>query len=253
MKLSIIVPYRNRETHLKLFLNYMNAFLTHHGYDFEFIVVHQQDDLPFNRGELLNIGAAYSSGDYFAFHDVDMLPGIDVYQYPNQPTHAITRQQRHDFVPYCDLENQYFNHRYFSGVTLVSRSQYDLAGGYPSGFFGWGMEDDEFLRRLIVNGNLETHRRNGLFSELPHEDRSKGPVCQYLFVEDVSYKLINSEQTNNITHIKVELQSTLVMKLTALNVKHYVNSNHQSTYDQLCKGKYDRDVDIKTISMDNKV
>ncbi len=54
MKLGVIVPYRKRPTHLRRFRESIESYLK--GQDYELIVVEQADDLPFNRGKLLNIG-----------------------------------------------------------------------------------------------------------------------------------------------------------------------------------------------------
>ena len=55
-KLGVIVPYRNRSTHLDKFLKETPKKLKEQEIDFEIIVVEQADDKPFNRGKLLNIG-----------------------------------------------------------------------------------------------------------------------------------------------------------------------------------------------------
>ena len=54
MKLGIIAPYRKRPGHLRRFKEHISEYLK--DYDYELIVVEQADDLPFNRGKLLNIG-----------------------------------------------------------------------------------------------------------------------------------------------------------------------------------------------------
>ena len=91
MKLGIIVPYRKRPGHLRKFQQSIESYLKNQ--DYELIVVEQNDDLPFNRGKLLNIGfqqAIRKGCDYVVFHDVDMLP-VDVdYSYSDVPTHLAT-------------------------------------------------------------------------------------------------------------------------------------------------------------------
>jgi hypothetical protein len=74
-KLSIVVPYRDRKSHLDNFIPYMEKFLSDDEIDYNIFIIEQFDDKPFNRAKLLNIGFKESEGfDYFAFHDVDMLP-----------------------------------------------------------------------------------------------------------------------------------------------------------------------------------
>ena len=89
-KLGVIVPYRNRRTHLQQFIPSISKHLNKQKIRHEIIVVEQSDDKAFNRGKLLNIGVQKPltlKCDYVMLHDVDMLP-IDVdYSYVNRPTH----------------------------------------------------------------------------------------------------------------------------------------------------------------------
>ena len=75
-KLAIIVPYRDRQAHLNVFIPHMNRFLANKGIDYTIFIAEQADDRPFNYGKLCN--SAYTllkdEYDYFCFHDVDQLP-----------------------------------------------------------------------------------------------------------------------------------------------------------------------------------
>ncbi len=56
-KIVFIVPYRDREHHLKFFSVYMKHVMS--DYDpstYEIYIVHQKDGRPFNRGGMKNIG-----------------------------------------------------------------------------------------------------------------------------------------------------------------------------------------------------
>jgi len=147
-KLAIIVPYRDRQSHLEVFVPYMEEYLK--DYDYKIFVIEQNDDKPFNRGKLLNVGAriAIKEGfDYFALHDVDMLPlkGVD-YSYPETPIHLVSKINKD--VPFID---------YFGGVTLFNIHDYKLVNGYSNEYWGWGFEDDDLLYRCIQrNIPLET-------------------------------------------------------------------------------------------------
>ena len=139
-KLAIIVPYRDRQSHLEVFVPYMEEYLK--DYDYKIFVIEQNDSKPFNRGKLLNIGTriAIKEGfDYFALHDVDMLPLKNVdYSYPETPVHLISKVDKE--VPFVD---------YFGGVTLFNVHDYKLVNGYSNEYWGWGFEDDDLLYRCI--------------------------------------------------------------------------------------------------------
>ena len=140
MKLGVIVPYRNRPTHLRKFRESISEYLK--DYDYDLIVVEQNDDLPFNRGKLLNIGfktALRKQCDYVAFHDVDMLP-IDVdYSYSEVPLHLATN--------FTNSKREVFD-TYFGGVTLFPVELFKRVNGYSNEYWGWGFEDDDLLLRL---------------------------------------------------------------------------------------------------------
>ena len=117
-KLSIIVPYRDRENHLKEFLPYMENSPYLKNLDFEILIVEQEEGKPFNRGKLLNVGAAESpSSSYYCFHDVDMLPLVSDYSSVASPTHLAAEAEQFGFkLPYGG---------YFGGVTLFGKSYLD--------------------------------------------------------------------------------------------------------------------------------
>ena len=90
---AIIIPYRNREAHLKHFLVFMHKYLRWQANErnFVIIVVNQttDNDQKFNRAKLMNVGVAeiqrfvsinskdqhlWNSIDCYIFHDVDSFP-----------------------------------------------------------------------------------------------------------------------------------------------------------------------------------
>ena len=155
-KLAVIVPYRNRESHLNVFVPYLEEYLTSKKIPFEIFVVEQKDDKPFNRGKLLNVGFKESGGnfDYYAFHDVDLLPVKVDYTYCDRPTHLANT---------IDGEESFYN--YFGGVTILNKLDFKIINGYSNEYWGWGFEDDDLMKRCIqCNLSLDT-RAFGLDDE----------------------------------------------------------------------------------------
>ena len=145
-KLGVVVPYRDREQHLKEFIPAIGKVLEEQGIDYEIIIVEQADTKPFNRGKLLNIGVKKAfelECNYVALHDVDMIP-VDVdYSKVDRPTHLAT-----DFV---GGERVTFD-EYFGGVTLFPTLEFMRVNGYSNEYWGWGYEDDDLLWRCKVGG-----------------------------------------------------------------------------------------------------
>ena len=85
MKLGVCIPYRDngdgvRKGHLDRLIPHLEEFLGKQGIDFTCYVGHQNDYEKFHRSGTKNVAyleAKKDGCDYFAFHDVDMLPQDD--------------------------------------------------------------------------------------------------------------------------------------------------------------------------------
>lgn len=93
-RVAIIVPYRNREKELAMFLNNIHPFLMNQQLDYGIFIVEQTVGTKFNRAMLLNVGYLEAKKikefDCFIFHDVDLLPLNDRISYTcskNNPRH----------------------------------------------------------------------------------------------------------------------------------------------------------------------
>uniref|UniRef100_A0A915KBU6 Beta-1,4-N-acetylgalactosaminyltransferase n=1 Tax=Romanomermis culicivorax TaxID=13658 RepID=A0A915KBU6_ROMCU len=92
-KVAIILPYRDRDRHLRAFLHNLHSLLTKQQLDYSIFVVEQIPHQTFNRAKLLNVGFVEAKKLYdwqcFIFHDVDLFPEDDrnLYTCPEQPRH----------------------------------------------------------------------------------------------------------------------------------------------------------------------
>jgi beta-1,4-galactosyltransferase 1 len=209
--LSIIVPYRNREEHLKTFISEIPKKIV--GIDFNIVIVEQFDEKLFNRAKLLNVGFDYkkNTSDYFCFHDVDMIPMNVDYTYPDKPYHMATNVgQFGGSVAYPT---------YYGGVNLFNKEDFIKINGYSNDFWGWGGEDDDLLNRIKKNG-FDLYRRTGHYISLRHipngpnhsnyQNNVKKLSEEYEYENDglntLKYELVSVEKINEITElIKVKL------------------------------------------------
>lgn len=148
-KLGVIVPYRNRERHLKVFKEHMSEYLKNNNIRHEIIIVNQDDAKQFNRGMLLNIGFQYAEKlkcDYVVFHDVDMLPIEVDYSYSDIPLHLAT-----DFILGNGEKTREIFDEYFGGVTMFNMDTFKQINGYSNKYWAWGYEDDDLLLRCKEN------------------------------------------------------------------------------------------------------
>ena len=154
MKLGVCIPYRDngdgvRKEHLDKLIPHLEEFLGKQGIDFTCYVGHQNDDGKFHRSGTKNIAyleAKKDGCDYFAFHDVDMLPHDDCdYSHPGDtPKHIATYLSQWDYT-LRDTE-------YFGGVVIFTGEQFENINGYNTDYVGWGMEDDDLYWRCVEKG-----------------------------------------------------------------------------------------------------
>lgn len=149
-KVAIIIPFRNRQEHLKYWLYYLHPILQRQQLDYGVYVINQAGDSTFNRAKLLNIGFREALKDYdyncFVFSDVDLIPMDDrnTYRCFSQPRHISVAMDKFGFsLPYV---------QFFGGVSALSKQQFLTINGFPNNYWGWGGEDDDIFNRLVYKG-----------------------------------------------------------------------------------------------------
>lgn len=202
-RLGIIIPFRDRELHLLQSAPILKKIGTVY-------VVEQMDDKPFNRGKLINIGLIdfKNEFDYFAAHDVDMVPEDADYSYCDNPCHLATMVEQFGYkMPYA---------RYFGGVTLLPNDKFEQVNGFSNEYFGYGGEDDE-LRRRFEEKNITIESRQCRFKSLPHEinidhdlrmknnSRLLAPVDWNDGLSNCKYEIVDCEDLEDYTLLQVRL------------------------------------------------
>jgi len=163
-RLTIVIPFRDREAHLKELLPPLTTKLGEQGIRHRILVVEQEAGQPFNRGKLINVGFRHAQADtdYYCIHDVDAIPVVADYRCPSQPLRLVTRllsTNRPESI--CPTH-------YFSGAISITREQVFAVNGFSNEYWGWGKEDDEFLFRLQLAGYLCCFDSLGAFHDLPN-------------------------------------------------------------------------------------
>lgn len=169
-RLTVVVPYRDREQHLQQLVPALSAALEAQHLNFRLLIVEQQPGELFNRGRLLNVGMHYAApfSDYYCLHDVDAVPIAADYRCPSQPLRLI-----HKFCN-ADSERCLPNH-YFSGAVSICKEQAFAANGFSNDYWGWGKEDDDFYFRLLLAGFLCYYDLQGTYFNLPNPQHQQVP------------------------------------------------------------------------------
>jgi len=158
MRLEVIIPYRNREAHLKKQIPHLFKVLEAQGLDFGITIVEQEEGNLFNTGMMKNIGFLESQHADYCFHDVDMYAKDADYSPVTMPTHLARYVEQYEWeMPY---------RAYFGGVTLFDKDSYRKINGYSNEYWGWAVDDDDLYWRCVLTGFA---RREGWFWSDDHE------------------------------------------------------------------------------------
>lgn len=147
-QVAIIIPFRNRHEHLKHWFYYLHPILVRQQLDYRVYVINQDGEGVFNRAKLMNAGYAEALKEYdydcFVFSDVDLVPLDDrnLYRCFDNPRHLAVGMDKFNYnLPY---------NTYFGGVSALSKSQYLKINGFPNSYWGWGGEDDDIYKRVML-------------------------------------------------------------------------------------------------------
>lgn len=184
----LIVPYRNRESHLKQFIE--------HYKDFDVLVVEQANKELFNRGKLLNIGFNESKDNTICFHDVDLLAHhLDHY--------LKSIKGGYHFSGLCEQFNYKVPYeKCFGGVTAFDADSFLKCNGFSNDFWGWGGEDDDLYNRCILSG-VQTIFKDYKYYSLQHE---RQPITsQYKVNKVMVLKTIDIWQKSGLNSLRYKI------------------------------------------------
>ncbi len=220
-KLAIIVPYRDREKQLNIFLPHMEKFLSRPAQeqryggtsavdseklDYDIFVVEQMDDYPFNRGMLINscVKMLPEEYDYLVFHDIDLLPMTDSidYRYEEKPVHLISEVEGNKTLPYFE---------YIGGAFKIPRHIFEKINGFSNEYWGWGFEDLDFLLRMREShltelehfydtSNLTRNKIYDYVGVIPANVKMNRKFRSLKFDGNNYVKIHNNDRITNITH-----------------------------------------------------
>jgi hypothetical protein len=158
-KLSVVVPYRNRQKHLERYIPFIKEYLKN--IPNRIFIIEQKDDKAFNRGKLLNIGYKVSKVcfDYVCFHDIDLLPENADYSYVETVRQLSVYVEQFDYNTRWDL----------GGVIVINKDIFEKVNGYSNEYWDWGAEDSD-LKFRIEQENIPIYRdsNGGRFNSLSH-------------------------------------------------------------------------------------
>lgn len=171
-KLSIIIPYRDRESALKQIVPFLQGYVRKQVENFEILIIEQFNQKPFNKGFLNNVGYTLKSekSTYVCFHDVDLIPEYADYSYPIMPSHISSHCSQFKYVNIQD--------KIMGGVILFNNEHYEKVNGFSNEYEGWGKEDDDLYHRCILEKLKPYKHPFGRFYSMPHKHRLIGKISE---------------------------------------------------------------------------
>ena len=153
----------------------------------------------FNRGALLNAAiATIESAHAIYTHDVDLVPSGEAFY------NAYVRELTDDVIAhFAGSWDRYAgegkSETYLGGIAGMTLNGWKSVNGYPNDYFGWGGEDDEFLRRVKEAG-----------IKIDHYDKARFEVRDLEEIPDAATKrrIIGTREADNL--VKNELKSLYV-------------------------------------------
>ncbi|XP_075980533.1 beta-1,4-galactosyltransferase 4-like [Anticarsia gemmatalis] len=248
-RVAILVPYRDREKNLIIFLYYLHRLLKKLLLEYRIFVFEQYGTEKWNKGRLYNIAylesQRFGTWDCLIFHDVDLIPEDEriLYNCSRNPLHMASSVENCKYIlPY---------RRIFGGVTALTPAQYEVVNGYSNFYWDWGAEDDDMFSRLAMQ-NYTIWRSNftiGRYSSLPHKPQTRGRdrsllgrLCRWRNQVDglhnIRYKIISVSKERLFTHIVADVNPdnlkldsrNLIKQLGYLNATNINRKNYNSMY-----------------------
>lgn len=206
MKLSLIVTYRQRETHLKAQLDWWKNRVTQ---DIELIIV-EADEQPstwiesaiaspikyaflpckgvFHKTKALNLGLSLAQGEFVAPFDVDLIAlgntlcqhlqiaqlapqllvtGYRIMSQAEEPMAKDSWTIAPEDMPTA-LRKQLIDGERFGVVPYFNRHRLLKIGGWDEKFVGWGGEDQDIIERYLQAGYHLCRCPQLVYLHLPH-------------------------------------------------------------------------------------
>lgn len=224
-RVAIIIPYRNREMQLRIFLNVMHPFLQKQQLDYQIFLIEPQINVTFNRALLFNIGFRQAMKTYswqcFIFHDVDLIPEDDrnIYSCPPEPRHMSVAVNTMNYqLPYRTI---------FGGVSALTVDQFQSVNGFSNQYFGWGGEDDDMAARILTKYRISRYPTSIARYKMlrhrpdtPNQSRYKilGVSSAMRSVDGLSnlqYEVLSTENEKLFTRIRVIYNETSIRSSVA--------------------------------------
>lgn len=160
-KITFIIPNRGGK-HIDFVINQLKKYWPNE----EYIVINQEDNEPFKRGQLFNIASNYVNTEYLCFIDNDLFfkQKIDLIGEYNKGCQIL---MPFNIIEQVEIKGDSYkttktgkaitlegDNRFGTrgGISFISKNMFIKLNGYSNLLIGYGYEDNEFACRCDKNG-----------------------------------------------------------------------------------------------------
>ncbi|XP_042905668.1 beta-1,4-galactosyltransferase 7-like [Parasteatoda tepidariorum] len=236
--LAVVVPFRNAFEELLQFAPHIHNFLNQQRIPHSIHVINQADKYRFNRGSLINVGYQLTRHicDYFAMHDVDLLPLNPKlsYRYPGNGPFHIASPELHPIYQYST---------FVGGILILTNEHFELVNGLSNRYWGWGKEDDDFYER-IRDANLNLSRPNnvgsGMYNTFHHIHDSSERIRDKSVYGEIESELKRGRSSRGLDDVQYLLLKTHYLVINQVPVvMHVVKLTCNITLTPWCEAGYE--------------
>ena len=201
----ILIPYRNREAHLKYYIDNTIPLIEKYLPNTKVVVIEQEEGKEFNRGCVLNVGfKEYENNTkYFITQDVDVNPSLEIIK------NVYTKE---------DIEMLQIKIVHKMSLGGIIKAKHDVIlniNGFPNYIWGWGIEDRAlYFRCCMKNINITTNP-NQSFTTMPHQSNAISYKGEKKKISDIWSK-------NNIDTLNNEQKEELISNSGLNNINYEI-------------------------------
>lgn len=226
-RVAVIIPCRDRESHLRVLLRHLFPVLKRQMIHFRVFVVDQRRPMLFNKAATMDAGFLEATKrfafDCVVFHDVDLLLEDDRALFRcggPTPRHYVRALDKFRYKGYLS----------FGGVVAITPDMFRQVNGYPLQYFGWGGEDDDMWARVskrwpiyripsvvgryttIPHGRDPTNRKNPRRIAIVKLQRKRIKKDQFDGLTDLVYSLNDVDLRPLFTRFEMDINVTAIVE-----------------------------------------
>lgn len=231
---QICIPFRARGKHafrneqLSRFVKHIKIYMEtiHPSIRYRVVIIEQDNDQPFNRGYLLNIGFVECEKrtscyiKYYIHHNCDLFPvGL------SRPNDERILPIFLDYsYPGPGVRDHFGYTGGLGGICIINRNAFKLINGFPNNCLCWSTED-EIIKQRCERFNIKINRDKNYNKGTKEENHVRDSSFQKLNQINTRDDNINSKRNGILSMLykcKIKEDSEFKMESDNVNLVHYL-------------------------------